>query len=137
MLETKTTKPTQEGRVICNTPIHSLDNEPVILKGFLYQTQDGKWLLSQTPNAKHCCIQNLEQETSSIYVAIKEDFTNSFSGQAVTLKGVLKPYFNTYILEKPTFEHSKKHLPFFSLSWLLLGIVIILFILIKRKKSSI
>jgi hypothetical protein len=45
------------------------EGESLSLKGFLYQTAEGSWILSANPHLKSCCIGCSEKQHSQIYLS--------------------------------------------------------------------
>lgn len=45
-----------------------LDQHQVRIRGFLYSTEEGKWLLAKEPNLKSCCVGSKHRIAEQIYV---------------------------------------------------------------------
>lgn len=57
---------------------------PICCKGFLRQTDDGKWVLSKQPDVKSCCL--LKQEDITV---LEGDFSHFPTKRAVKIKGII------------------------------------------------
>lgn len=70
----------------------NLHNQQVIVRGFLYQNSENKWILAHQPNLKSCCIGKEALMSQQIFV----EGSMSPTLQAVTLQGrfQVNPTFN-------------------------------------------
>ncbi len=60
----------------------------VSVRGFLYQSDEGKWILASTPNLKTCCVGKGTKALSQIQV--EGDLETPSAGRAVNLQGTFK-----------------------------------------------
>lgn len=112
--------------------------EIVQIKGFLYEQQDGRFILASQPNLKSCC---LGKESLIKQQIIVEGHFKKVS-DVVILEGILKmnprqnekgEYIQWYILQQPRLIiEEKQSLPWKS-SLLLIGGILTLGIAFKRK----
>jgi len=87
--------------------------EPTV-RGFLYQTQEGSWIVSQEPNLKTCCVGAAHKADSQIEV--EGTFPESAINKAVTLKGDWVVQGESYRLVGAEIVAEEKS------SWLFLGL---------------
>ncbi|NGX41747.1 MAG: hypothetical protein K940chlam7_00019 [Chlamydiae bacterium] len=65
---------------------HSTHQDQVVtIRGFLYQTQGGDWVLAEEPNLKTCCVGSAKKIDRQIFVS--GEFGNPERVLAVTLQG--------------------------------------------------
>ena len=63
-------------------------DQVIAVRGFLYRSENGKWVLADTPNLKSCCIGNTKNPSRQIYVEPIASLASS-PGAATTLSGRL------------------------------------------------
>ncbi len=68
-------------------PTTSLHNQEVMIRGFLYATEDGRWIVSSEPNLKTCCIGSSQKAQSQ--VILDSTFEEFPSNRAIALQGTL------------------------------------------------
>ena len=69
-----------------DTDLSSISNgEELSLRGFLYKTDQGEWILSAEPNLKSCCVGTKSKAQSQ--VALSGNLDESHLQKAVTVKG--------------------------------------------------
>lgn len=62
------------------------EGEELSLRGFLYRSEDGQWILSPEPNLRSCCIgTKLKKDTQ---IALEGQLDESSINKAVTVKGI-------------------------------------------------
>jgi hypothetical protein len=59
--------------------------QEIKIRGFLYQTDDARWILASTPDLKSCCVGSHSKIAHQIVVS--GDFDHLSTSQAVTLQG--------------------------------------------------
>jgi hypothetical protein len=64
------------------------DRQPVAIRGFLYSTSDGFWILSPEPTIKSCCLGTVEKAHQQIAIEFNTTPPTSASHQPVTLEGL-------------------------------------------------
>lgn len=117
--------------------IHPNEKGIVTLRGFLYQTPEGVWVLSQEPNLKSCCVGSASKVMNQLYV--DGNFPDVPAGQVVSLSGVFKvdpKYTNEgkltqyYTLSEAAIQQNEY--PYSTILWV--GIAVILLIAVYRIK---
>jgi hypothetical protein len=89
----------QESNAQASSPtevsFQNLEIGHVAIRGFLYKSSDGQWILVDKPNLKSCCI---EKEKTRIVVrgTLPEDANGTV---ALLLQGDLRPDGSKYILD--------------------------------------
>ena len=51
--------------------VHEFQNEQVKIRGFLYQKDDGAWILAAEPNLRSCCVGSAKKRESQVWVNLK------------------------------------------------------------------
>jgi hypothetical protein len=62
----------------------SYDGREVTMRGFLYQLQDGQWVLAQQPNLRTCCVQK------NSYVLLNGNGLLKVTDTAVSIEGIFR-----------------------------------------------
>ncbi|MFT4553456.1 MAG: hypothetical protein ACI9S8_002096 [Chlamydiales bacterium] len=70
---------------IFESKLHELDQKEVVVRGFLFQTSTGKWILSEKPNVKSCCAGSPTKAIQQIF--LDGSYNKSDINKAVTLQG--------------------------------------------------
>ena len=96
----------------------SKEGEKLALKGFLYQTGEGNWILSNEPHLKSCCLGKKELQHTQIQLL--GDFSNADLNKPLHVEGTLHvASAGAYVLSDVK-THQKESFPFFTLGALLL-----------------
>lgn len=53
---------------VWNSPLAEYHDREVLLKGFLFKTKDGQWILSKQPDLKSCCAGSPKKVGKQIYL---------------------------------------------------------------------
>ena len=111
------------------------DLQEITVRGFLYQTSEGQWILSTEPNLKTCCVGSKQKAHKQI--ALEKSFEGIKADHVIALKGKFNiqdeahPFLLTNVLIEKIPEYNP---PWF---WLTAGVlllfIIILFVLKKFK----
>ncbi len=113
--------------------------QPVQIKGFIYQSPENTFILASQPNLKSCCIGNSHQVAQQIFLkGIDKISTN----QIVTVQGILKLQAQEegkklrqfYILENAEII-SQKVLPFWTVIFCFIFIIFSFFVSKKKQKT--
>lgn len=81
------------------------DNQEVVIRGFVYTTDEGHRILSSEPHLKSCCLGSSEKSQSQIFL---DSTTDTFSPhRAVTLQGTLLKKNGAFHLENPRVVQEK------------------------------
>jgi hypothetical protein len=70
---------------ISSSKIQEFHGKEVIVRGFLFQTLDGNWILSETPNVKSCCAGSPSKATKQIF--LEGNLSQNDINKAITLQG--------------------------------------------------
>lgn len=62
------------------------EGKEISLRGFLYRSDDGNWILSQEPNLRSCCVGSAKKINSQ--VVLEGDINEVYLQKAVTIKGI-------------------------------------------------
>ncbi len=108
------------------------ETSQVELKGFLYKTESGKWVLAKNPNLKHCCIGKIERDKEQVF--LDQEFDYAPLSRVVTLKGILESSPNGYILKDAILTERKEGIPFTSVT-LFFTMALLLFVFFKKRKK--
>jgi len=65
----------------------TLHNREITIRGFLYATQDGRWILSSEPNLKTCCVGSAHKAKDQIF--LDSTFKDIPSSGVVQVQGLL------------------------------------------------
>lgn len=78
-------------------------NEEITIRGFLYESQDGSYVLAPQPNLRSCCVGSDAKAKEQIVV------NGSFEGRdkPVTIYGFLEQDHSHYILQEPMLVHDE------------------------------
>jgi hypothetical protein len=97
--------------------------------GFLFKTKEGKWVLSQEPNLKTCCIGSKHKASTQIF--LEGDFSGIKDNTLIKVKGVLQTNTDTKILaHAEVVKNSQSHTPLYSLGFA--GLALVSFVLFKK-----
>ncbi len=114
-------------------PINALDGRMVKVRGFLHQSQDGKWVLADEPELKSCCIG--AKEKLSKQIMLQGFIENARAHQAVDLQGKFHiqkiEEMQTYWMEEPKIIEKPPHVWG---SYLILFVSIIALYALARKR---
>jgi hypothetical protein len=61
--------------------------EKSVFKGFLFQSNEGQWILSKNPDLKSCCIGKMDPDS---FILLDGDFSSFPTDQLITAKGILR-----------------------------------------------
>lgn len=81
----------------------ALSGSTVRVKGFAYKTEEGRWILSDRPNLKCCCVGNEKNIRSQVVVA--DPFEMENTSRPVTLEGTIA--FDPKISEGKLVQYTK------------------------------
>ena len=70
-----------------NLPSLENEGEVIQVKGFLVESQVGKWLLATQPNIRTCCLDNPEKSGPIVY--LEGDFLKEAKGKIKVVEGKL------------------------------------------------
>jgi hypothetical protein len=106
----------------------------VTLKGFLYQTNEGQWILYKNPHLKSCCVGRIDRDSP---IFLEGDFSIYSKQQLMTVKGRLRTelaFLQNSLYEKKLLSEieisEQKSFPIYS--FLILGSALCIFFLKKR-----
>ncbi len=91
-------------------------------EGFLQQTEEGEWLLCDTPNLKSCC---LHKHT---LITLEGDFSRYSNHAAVTVQGIL----SDGVLKEVRVQEKNGSIPYGFIGAVLVVIVAICLIIRRR-----
>lgn len=100
----------------------SQEEEKVILKGFLFQAQDGRWILCQESTLKSCCVGALHKHKTQVTLLC--DCSKYSQGSLLQVEGILeKAESGATSLKEVTFIN-KPHFPYWT--WGLIAVLALL-----------
>lgn len=118
-------------------------DQEVLIRGFLYKTDNGQWVLASEPNLRTCCVGSSNHVKKQIFLE------NSYVGahpnaELVSIQGILRKdpmkdvqgnLIQYYSLQNVTIIENKGqgHLSYLSLLFPLVVLVIIYLIYLKNK----
>jgi hypothetical protein len=125
-----------------NSKEENFHQKEVYLRGFLFKSEKGQWILSSEPNLKTCCIGSSKKVLSQ--VLLEGHFQDSFVNEAVTLQGLLLidpqrdrdgNLVQMYILKNAEItEKNPKTIPWTSLGFIAIGLLVGGLVFKNRKK---
>lgn len=74
--------------------MEELPNNTIKIRGFLYESGKGTWILAAQPNLTSCCLHSLDKINEK--VLIRGDFSPGVGNQVAEFEGVLSKYFLYY-----------------------------------------
>ncbi len=87
----------QEGIASLHSKYSKWNNQTVTIRGFLYQSEDGRWILASSPNLKTCCVGHAAKVVTQ--VSVHGNSLESSPDRVIALNG-------TFVIE-PTFDNQK------------------------------
>jgi len=116
--------------------------QEVCLKGFLFKSEKGSWILSSEPNLKTCCIGSVKKVWSQVF--LEGHFQDSLVNKAITVRGLflIDPkrdrdgnLVQMYRLKNAEIDEKEpKTIPWASLGFIAIGLLVGGLFLKKRKK---
>ena len=70
---------------IFNSDLQKLDQKEIVVRGFLFQTSTGSWILSEKPDVKSCCAGSPAKAIQQIF--LDGSYNKSDINKAVTMQG--------------------------------------------------
>ena len=70
--------------------------QEIIIRGFLYQAPDGRWVLAAESNLRSCCVGATHKASSQLQ--LKGSFDRQKTNQVITVRGTLQQQDRHYIL---------------------------------------
>ncbi len=66
---------------------HKDSQEKSVFKGFLFQSNEGQWILSKNPDFKSCCMGKMDPDS---FILLDGNFSSFPTDQLITAKGILR-----------------------------------------------
>lgn len=101
---------------------------PIRIKGFLYLSKEGQWVLSTEPDLKSCCIGSASKRENQI--VLLGDFNASTVNRAATVEGILQKNNGRFVLEKAVMEETTS-MPY---CFIMAGFLFLFFVVFKMRK---
>ena len=110
-------------------------HDQVTIRGFLYRSQDGKWILAQEPALKSCCIGSKKNVMEQVYINGFEPEITSKNVSEVQGKLIVDPQYDQdgiliqyYTLENGKILESDSISPLLMGGFLMAAVFVILFL---------
>lgn len=108
------------------------DGKEISIRGFLYQNQEGRWVLAKEPNLKTCCLSsqsNLERQ-----LFLESSFSADKINSIITLKGIFQKEKNS-LTRIELIKDDQKNLKNVAIVTILFATLSILVLLWRRKSG--
>lgn len=64
-----------------------ISHEEVVIRGFIYQSKSGDWILSPEPNLRSCCVGTAHKASQQL--VLEGDFSTQTQHKIVALRGII------------------------------------------------
>ena len=100
-------------------------SKEIRIRGFLYQSREGQWILAPEPNLKSCCIGSSHQAAKQIILS--GNYNKKKINEVIAVEGSLTREDSRYYLKgEKLIESKKNHL------WIYIGALIVFIFIIRH-----